>query len=218
MSTKLKFALSALALAAAAGANAADINSESDVSLTGATLYDFEAGPSGTFATHSFGSLTVTALAGVNTPAPLFSVDGDYAGSYNTRGQLHITNHGDEFQSLRFDFGAQTSAFGFLFGASDSTWTLSAFNAGNVNVGSRSISATSSSNAGDFFGLSGLTGATYATLTQVQDGAYNGGGVDYVFVDNMRVAAVPEPETYAMLLAGLGVMGAVARRRRARAG
>jgi hypothetical protein len=30
----------------------------------------------------------------------------------------------------------------------------------------------------------------------------------------VTVAAVPEPETYAMLLAGLGIMGAVARRRR----
>jgi hypothetical protein len=29
------------------------------------------------------------------------------------------------------------------------------------------------------------------------------------------VAAVPEPETYAMLLAGLGVIGAIARRRKA---
>ncbi len=31
------------------------------------------------------------------------------------------------------------------------------------------------------------------------------------------IPGVPEPETYAMLLAGLGVMGAVARRRKARA-
>jgi hypothetical protein len=31
----------------------------------------------------------------------------------------------------------------------------------------------------------------------------------------MGVAAVPEPETYAMLLAGLGLVGAVARRRSA---
>jgi hypothetical protein len=30
---------------------------------------------------------------------------------------------------------------------------------------------------------------------------------------NLAVAAVPEPETYAMLLAGLGLMGAIARRR-----
>ena len=33
-------------------------------------------------------------------------------------------------------------------------------------------------------------------------------------LDNVSVTAVPEPETYAMLLAGLGLMGAVARRRR----
>ena len=32
-------------------------------------------------------------------------------------------------------------------------------------------------------------------------------------VDNLQIAAVPEPETYAMFLAGLGIMGAVARRR-----
>jgi hypothetical protein len=31
------------------------------------------------------------------------------------------------------------------------------------------------------------------------------------------VSAVPEPETYAMLLAGLGLVGAIARRRKAKA-
>lgn len=35
-------------------------------------------------------------------------------------------------------------------------------------------------------------------------------------LDNVRVQAVPEPETYALLVAGLGLMGAVARRRRER--
>ena len=35
-----------------------------------------------------------------------------------------------------------------------------------------------------------------------------------VALDNISVTAVPEPETYAMLLAGLGLMGAIARRRR----
>ncbi len=39
-----------------------------------------------------------------------------------------------------------------------------------------------------------------------------------VSVDNISIAAVPEPSTYAMLLGGLGLMGAVARRRSRRAG
>jgi len=33
-------------------------------------------------------------------------------------------------------------------------------------------------------------------------------------LDNVSVTAVPEPETYALMLAGLGVLGAVVRRRR----
>lgn len=46
---------------------------------------------------------------------------------------------------------------------------------------------------------------------------FNNAGGDNVGIvlDNVSVTAVPEPETYAMLLAGLGVMGAVARRRKA---
>ena len=51
------------------------------------------------------------------------------------------------------------------------------------------------------------TGIRYAAFTFSND-------LGYYSVDNVMTAAVPEPETYAMLLAGLGVMGAFARRRK----
>jgi hypothetical protein len=35
-------------------------------------------------------------------------------------------------------------------------------------------------------------------------------------IDNLSVSAVPEPETYAMMLAGLGLMGFMGRRRKAK--
>jgi hypothetical protein len=48
-------------------------------------------------------------------------------------------------------------------------------------------------------------------LTSGSNMSYGGG------LTLTAVAAVPEPETYAMLLAGLGVIGAIARRRKAAA-
>lgn len=55
-----------------------------------------------------------------------------------------------------------------------------------------------------------LQGDAYLSIAGIANGslggAYNGG----------IAAAIPEPETYAMLLAGLGLMGAVVRRRSSR--
>ncbi len=48
---------------------------------------------------------------------------------------------------------------------------------------------------------------------QVQFSA-NGGAFQSFSANTLQMAPVPEPETYAMMLGGLGVMGAVARRRR----
>lgn len=53
-------------------------------------------------------------------------------------------------------------------------------------------------------------------LSQVRiSGLDDGEGVGYTAIDNFNVAAVPEPETYALLLAGLGVVVTAARRRKA---
>jgi hypothetical protein len=55
-----------------------------------------------------------------------------------------------------------------------------------------------------------ITGATTITRTKIGDITMNGSNV---FLTD--AAPIPEPGTYAMLLAGLGVVGLVARRRRA---
>ncbi len=60
-----------------------------------------------------------------------------------------------------------------------------------------------------------LVSATFSSSGAV-DTVFNGFTVDNI---NVSVAsAVPEPETYAMLLAGMGVMAAVIRRRKAKQG
>jgi hypothetical protein len=57
----------------------------------------------------------------------------------------------------------------------------------------------------------GLTSGSYALKVDGQVIGSGGGA----FGGDLAVAAVPEPETYGMLLAGLGVVGFLARRRKA---
>ncbi|MFC0169487.1 FxDxF family PEP-CTERM protein [Pseudoduganella danionis] len=63
----------------------------------------------------------------------------------------------------------------------------------------------------DCCGLGMTTGDTYAPGTLYLDGWAYSNGYDLGFRTNVN--AVPEPETYAMLLAGLGLLGYLRRRK-----
>lgn len=194
------FALSALALASA---QAYDINSAGDPALAGGSVVDFESVAAGAYGSVTAGGITFTAGAGTS-----LYVDSAYAGNYNTTGQsLKNTYNSDAFGLLTITFGAPTTSFGFNWGAADTVWTLSAYDASNNLLGSRSLTATGPSNAGEFYGLALGAGAAYATIS--------GDHGDYVFVDNFTVGAVPEPETYALMVLGLVGLAAVKRGRRA---
>jgi PEP-CTERM motif len=74
-----------------------------------------------------------------------------------------------------------------------------------------SVTLDGASTAVSGFSLSNITFNASSVATDWQNVAFHTG--DQVI---LNVNAVPEPETYAMMLAGLGVMGTIARRRRAK--
>lgn len=142
-----------------------------------------------------------------------------------------------EGSAIRQDFVATagntlTVRFDWAFLSADTTNADFAFIAINNQVvkfmDAQSVAPAVSNFTGTFGDFSqvnwGFNGADFS-YTPTGNGVVSlvVGVVDYdgadltseLRVDNFTVSAVPEPETYAMLLAGLGLMGAVARRRKA---
>ena len=115
-------------------------------------------------------------------------------------------------------------AFGFNWGGSDTTWTLTAYDPSHSPLESYNIPAVGSSNGGDFFGLAAIDIA-YATLAQNGSlGQLSFLGLvslrldltDEIFIDNFsyKTQSSPVPEPATMLLFGSGLIGLGAVRRK----
>ncbi len=170
--------------------------------LSTGTVIDFESVGTVNVPSLTVGGVTFTGNTNIE-------VDSDYAGSYNTRGRYHITNHGNDPTSFRFDFDTAVDAFAFMWGAADVVWNLSAYN-GATLLESLAINPTHASNAGDYFGIASA-GITHATLDISS-------GYDYIFIDNFTYGtstSVSEPASLALL--GLGFAGLGFSRRKSKA-
>ncbi len=193
MKHKLSLTLAALALAMTGNAQA----------LT----TDFESTPLGNYSSLTFGTATITYTGGtgafqVVSANPGAPISGHALLSYNI-------NPGPA--PFRVDFsGGGASAFSIGVGdynADADDTHLRAYSASDVLLASDDYLNPSSKNGGDYLSVSSSSPIAYVTFWD--DDPFPGA----VYWDNMSVSPVPEPQTYAMLLAGLGLLGFVARRK-----
>lgn len=167
-------------------------------------------------AASAFVMASVSAHAAVYGPFSNLGVVGDAAVSF---GGFSRFEEATPFEiSYDFSLAAATGLTGFIGQAgtdfeliepTTTEFTLSPIALENILVDGVAATAFVAQGGGFAFSFANL-GAGSHTLTVRGVGVPEYGA----FVGNVA-AAVPEPTTYALLLAGLGVMGAVASRRRA---
>lgn len=152
------------------------------------------------FVTRTIGNVTFSSIDEILT------IDSEYSDYYNTSGSGYLDNHRGYSAALRFDFEKTVSAFAFNWGASDTQWVLTAFDATGTVLDVLQATITNGSGAGDYIGLA-HAGIAYATLTT---NAPN----DWIFIDNFTLAAeAPEPGSLALLGLALGAIALVRARK-----
>lgn len=134
-----------------------------------------------------------------------------------TAGRCVSWFNGDGNSGATFTFrgpGALPTAFGLVWTDGAGTVTFSATDADGRSLGSISSggfpdgSFAASTSEDRFFGVQFAGGIRSITIKN------SGGGIEVDHIQYGQMAApVPEPETYALLLAGLGLVGATVRRR-----
>lgn len=204
---KLKLAALSLALAAALPAEAALTHNDADIA--NALVADFE----------NFDGLLST---GPETVAPGITFTGDagselgaYIRDLGSNGVWGVGNHfaaSGAIGELRFTFADLTAGAGafvnhFAANVFPFSVVVSVYGDNNQILESHTLAIATDEygyNEGRFLGIT-------RDVADIRSISFKGNGV---VVDNLAVSQpVPEPETYALLLAGLGLIGMAARRR-----
>jgi hypothetical protein len=135
-----------------------------------------------------------------------------------TAGSISATFLGKEaldHDTFQFTLG------GIVLNNTDALGTMASTNVPAGPLGFSFIDVTSGNTTASFAILGSFSGTTFTPFsTAAYDlvlGFNDGLNVDGDFDDmvvGLKVSAVPEPETYALMLAGIGAIGFIARRRR----
>jgi len=152
-------------------------------------------------------SAATTNLGTVSTSVPT-SFGGYASGSISDIFTFSLpANSGSGYSVVNFPLSTSAGTFNLLLSG------LALFSNADGIVGNTDdsyvTSATGNSNALSFSFANTPAGNYYLQVFGVTKGSLGG-----LYTGAISVTPVPEPETFAMLLAGLGVMGAIARRRK----
>lgn len=200
----MKKTASGLALAAAAALAAGSAS---------ATVIDFESVAAGTYSSLTTGGVTFTFTADTGTfevvasGSPGAPIAGNALLSYSTN-----PGPGAFMATMAGGFGSFSIGCGD-YGADADYCHLSAYDAAGGLLDAGSYVNPASTPGGGMLSVSSATPIAYVTFWE--DGAFPGA----VYWDNVEFtaapAAVPEPQTYALLALGLAAIGFTARRRKA---
>ena len=198
-------AAAALALAASFSAHAVSVTS-----LAGSTTYAFPA-------LNVFGAGPETVAPGITWSSEYdYSVFG-WTNGYGFGGNgswynLSMIGSNDPTSTMRIDFASAVSGVGaflnYAAGYGDPA-VIAVYDSSDALIESYTLSFSTDggSNTGEFHGFQeSSANISYMTLSGSYIGAAN--------LEVVQAPAVPEPETYALMLGGLGALAFVARRRK----
>jgi PEP-CTERM motif len=176
-----------------------------------AVTIDFSTLAAGTVVDSQFAGLTFSLSGGPSTAtAPIVGYGFfDSVLSLNNSGVYGLNTNGYPTGSLlTVDFAAATGGISFTFHnyGSGNGSVASFYDASNTLIGSLAVDGGGAFSAYNFGG-SGVRKLVFSNGSN--------GNFDWIFgIGQLTYGAVPEPASWAMLIAGFGLVGAVARRKR----